>query len=61
MTDFEWLREDKQIQRTEFGDTVEMFANFGTDAFESNGVIIPGRSVIARWTSIGEIAAFSVE
>ena len=61
MTDFEWLREDKQIQRTVFGDTVEMFANFGTDAFEYNGLIIPERSVVARWTDTGEIEVFSVE
>ena len=60
MTDFEWLREDKQVQRTEFGDTVELFANFGTDAFEYKGVVIPGRSVVARWVGTDEIEVFSV-
>ena len=48
MTNFEWLSDDKQVQRTEFGDAVEMFANFGSDAFEYEGVVIPGRSVVAN-------------
>ncbi len=61
MTDFEWLTDDRLVQRTEFGDTVEILANFGTDAFEYEGVIIPGQSVIARWIGTGEIKAFSVE
>ncbi|RKU29243.1 hypothetical protein C6497_06655 [Candidatus Poribacteria bacterium] len=29
MTDFEWLNSDKHIQRTEFGEVIEMLANFG--------------------------------
>ena len=61
MTDFEWLSDDKQVQRTEFGDTVELFANFGTESFEYAGVVIPPRSVAARWIGTGEIAVFSVE
>lgn len=61
MTDFEWLSTDRLVQRTEFGETVEMFANFGTDAFEYRGVVIPGRSVVARWIRTGEIEVFSVQ
>ena len=60
MTDFEWLSDDRLVQRTEFGDTVEIFANFGTDVFEYSGVVIPARSVIARWVGTGEIEVFSV-
>ena len=60
MTDFEWLSDDRLAQRTEFGDTVEIFANFGTDAFEYEGLVIPGRSVIARWMDTGKIEVFSV-
>ena len=73
MTDFEWLSDDKQVQRTEFGAGgntprkagvhalwVEMFANFGTEAFEYQSVVIPGRSVVARWIQTGEIEVFSV-
>ena len=61
MTNFEWLSEDKLVQRTEFGDTVEIFANFGADAFEHKGVVIPGKSVIARWIGTSEIVVFSAE
>ncbi len=61
MTDFQWLSEDKLVQRTEFGNTVEIFANFGTDAFEHEGVAIPRQSVIARWVETGNIEVFSVQ
>ena len=60
MTDFEWLSDDRLVQRTEFGDTVELFANFGTDAFGYESLVIPGRSVVARWMDTGEVEVFSV-
>ena len=61
MTDFEWLSEDRLVQRTEFGNVVELFANFGVDAFEYEGIEIPARSVVARWIGTGKIEVFSVE
>ena len=61
MTDFEWLSDNRQVQRTEFGDTIELFANFGTDPFKYEGVVIPGKSVLARWIDTGKVEAFSVE
>lgn len=61
MTDFEWLSDDKLIQRTEFGDTVELIANFRTEPFEYEGVIIPSKSVGARWIDTGKAEIFSVE
>lgn len=61
MTDFEWLSDNRQIQRTEFGNTVELFANFGTDPFEYEGVMIPAKSVVARWIDTGKVEVFSVE
>ena len=61
MTDFEWLSDNRQIQRTEFGDVVELFANFGTNPFEYEGVMIPGKSVVARWINTRNIEVFSVE
>ena len=61
MTDFEWLSDDRLVQRTEFGDTVELLANFGTEPFAYKSVVIPGKSVAARWINTGEIAVFSVE
>ena len=61
MTDFEWLSDNRQVQRTEFGDVVELFANFGAVPFEYEGVMIPGKSVVAKWSGTGAIEAFSVE
>ena len=61
MTDFQWLSEDKLVQRTEFGDTVEIFANFGTGVFGYEDLIIPGRSIVAKWIGAGKIEVFSVE
>ena len=61
MTDFEWLTDNRQVQRTEFGDTVEIFVNFGTEPFEYEDVVIPSKSVVARWIDTGEVAVFSVE
>ncbi len=59
MTDFEWLTEDKLVQRTMFADTVEIFANFGTEPFEDKNAVVPGRSVAARWVETGKIEMFS--
>ena len=61
MTDFEWLSDNRQVQRTEFGDTVELLANFGTQSFEYEGMVIQGKSVVARWMDPGKVAVFSVE
>ena len=60
MTDFQWLSEDKLVQRTEFGNIVEMYANFGTDPFRYKDVIIMGRNVVARWMRTNEIKVFSL-
>ena len=61
MTDFEWLSDDRQVQRTEFGDAVELFTNFGVEVFEYRGMIIPRKSVVAIWINTGKVEVFSVE
>jgi hypothetical protein len=48
MTDFAWLSEDRQVQRTVFGDRVELIANFGEKPFDREGARIPARSVVSR-------------
>ena len=60
MTGFKWLSDNRQVQRTAFGDAVEIFANFGTEPFEHEDVMIPGKSVVARWIETGEVTVFSV-
>ena len=61
MTDFEWLSDDRQVQRTEFGNIVEIYANFGTDPFTYKDVAIPRRSVVVKWGDTSKTEMFSVE
>lgn len=61
MTDFQWLSEDKLVQRTEFGDIVEILANFGENPFRYKGVIVTGGSVVARWLETDQIKVFSLQ
>ncbi len=61
MSDFEWLSDNRQVQRAEFGNTVELLANFGMELFAYKDVVMPPRSVVARWMDTGEVSVFSVE
>jgi len=54
MTDFCRLSSDQMLQRTIFGDKVELVANFSQESRRYQGVEIPGRSVLARWTENGK-------
>ena len=49
LTDFAWLTPDRMVQRTVFGESVEMVANFGRESFMYQGSAVPARSVVARW------------
>ena len=46
MTNFEWLTEDRLVQRTTFGETVELTANFGDAVYRSGGVEVPPHSIV---------------
>ena len=59
MTDFAWLTRDRMVQRTVFGDRVEMVANFGMEEFKYQGKLIPKRSVLASWLNTGETRIFT--
>lgn len=48
LTQFQWLTEDRLVQRTLFGDQVEVIANFSESPWASGEVEIPARSVWAR-------------
>ena len=54
MTDFNWLGSDRMLQRVVFDDRVELIANFSKESRRYQGVEIPGRSVLARWTEKGK-------
>ncbi|HEV7377536.1 MAG TPA: glycoside hydrolase [Pyrinomonadaceae bacterium] len=45
LTRFEWLTADRMVQRTQFGNELEMTANFGAQAFDK----IPPRCIEAHW------------
>ena len=55
MTDFNWLGSDRRLQRTVFGDKVELVANFSQESRRYQGIDIPGRSVLAKWRENGDV------
>lgn len=48
MTDFAWLSDDRLLQRTVFGDRIEMIANFSTETKSYKNHTIPPRSIMAN-------------
>ncbi len=59
LTDFEWLTPDRMVQRTVFGERVEMVANFADEDFRHGGTLVPPRSILARWLDSGETKVFT--
>jgi hypothetical protein len=59
MTDFAWLTPDRMVQRTIFGNQVEMVANFGMKDFDYQGKLIPMRSILAKRRDTGETRIFT--
>lgn len=59
MTDFAWLTSNRMVQRTVFGNRVEMVANFGMKDFDYQGKLIPKRSILAKWLNTGETQIFT--
>ncbi len=58
LTDFQWLTPDRIVQRTVFGERVEMVAHFDTAAFDPRGILLPGRRLLARWLATGALRLF---
>jgi Glycosyl hydrolases related to GH101 family, GH129 len=59
MTDFEWLTDDRLVQRTVYGDEIALVANFSEGAFELEGTEIPARSVMSERLDSGEVQIFT--
>jgi hypothetical protein len=59
LTDFAWLTDDRMVQRTAFGDAVEMVANFAEEDFHHLETAIPGRSILARWLETGDTRVYT--
>lgn len=49
MTDFQWLSEDQLVQRTVFGEEVEMVANFKEQTVSYINEEIPAKSILIIW------------
>jgi hypothetical protein len=58
MSDFQWLSEDRLVQRTTFGDRVELIANFGARPFQRAGDTVPQHSILARQLASGKIVVY---
>jgi hypothetical protein len=59
MTDFRWLSEDRIVQRTVFGDKLEIVANFGEAPVENEGLNIPAQSILARWLETKQVRVYT--
>jgi hypothetical protein len=59
LTGFEWLTDDRMVQRTVFGDKVEITANFTDAPFEDGGIAVPARSVVAHRLDTGETRTYT--
>ncbi|HOX55722.1 MAG TPA: glycoside hydrolase [Candidatus Paceibacterota bacterium] len=61
LTGFEWLTPDAAVQRTVFGDKVEVVANFGRKEFEQTGVKVGGGCVVVKRRGSGESREYKAE
>lgn len=59
MTDFAWLTPDHMVQRTVFGDTAELVANFGERPFTCKALSIPPHSIMASWLKTGKTKVYT--
>jgi hypothetical protein len=59
MTDFCWLTDDHMVQRTIFGDQLEMISNFRAQPYRIDGTDLPGQSIRARWIDSGQLLSYS--
>ena len=54
MTDFQWLTPDRSVQQTNFGQQLNMVANFSDKPFTFHDVAIPPQSILACWPKTNE-------
>jgi hypothetical protein len=59
MTDFTWLTPDRLVQRTIFGDRVELVANLTMHSFLYRGATVPARGILAWWRDSGRTITFA--
>jgi hypothetical protein len=59
LTDFEWLSEDRLVQRTVFGERIALVANFSEREFDHGGATLPPRSVLVEHLDTGAVSIFT--
>ncbi len=59
LTDFVWLSPDRSVQKTVFGDQIDIVANFGSQRFQTQAVDVPPRSVVVTWRQTKERRKFT--
>lgn len=57
MTSFTWLTPDRLVQKTVFGNSIEMIANF-RDVPYQDGVEVPAQSIAARYLDSGKMVVY---
>ena len=59
LTDFKWLSCNRLVQKTKFGNSLEIIANFDSKNFSYNNQIVPPDHVIAFWLDTDQISKYS--
>jgi hypothetical protein len=59
MTGFQWLTPDRAVQRTTFGDSIEMVANFGTTDFRYGDTMLRGESILVKRRDSGKTQTYA--
>jgi hypothetical protein len=58
MTGFQWLTPDAMVQRTTFGDKIEMVANFGPGAFRYGDTTLGKESILVKRLDSGKTQTY---
>jgi hypothetical protein len=58
MTSFQWLTPDGTVQRTTFGDSIEMVANFGPGDFRYGDTTLGKESILVKRRDSGKTQAY---
>jgi hypothetical protein len=59
MTGFQWLTPDGAVQRTTFGDSIEMVANFGPSDFQYGDTMLRGQSILVKRRDSGKTRTYT--
>ena len=58
MTGFEWLAPDGTVQRTTFGNQIELVANFGLSDFQYGDTTLRKESILVKWRDGGKVQKY---